>query len=50
MRVDLVRAREVAQFLLNDVGIEIFDFLEKLDRTALQRGAVQGKEVIRLRN
>jgi hypothetical protein len=50
MRADLVRAREVAQFLLNDVAIEIFDFFEKLDRTALQRGATQGNQAIRLGN
>ena len=35
MRADLVRAREVAQFLLNDVALEIFNFFEKLDRHAL---------------
>lgn len=50
MRADLVRAREVAQFLLNDVTLEMFDFFEKLDRNVLQRGAMQMNQAIRLGN
>lgn len=48
MRADLVRAREVAQFLLNDVAIQIFDFFEKLDRNAAQKNAAN--QMFRLGN
>ena len=50
MRADLVRAREVAQFLLNDVVIQIFDFLEKLDRSALQKNALAANQPVKLGN
>lgn len=50
MRADLVRAREVAQFLLNDVAIQIFDFFEKLDRNTSARNAAATNPQVRLGN
>ena len=45
-----MRAREVAQFLLNDVVIQIFDFLEKLDRSTLQKNASAANQLVKLGN
>ena len=35
MRTDLVKTREIAQFMLNDVAVQIFDFFEKFDKPIL---------------
>ena len=50
MRADLVRAREVAKFLLNDVALKILDFFEKLDKHALSKNPMNPNQQVRLGN
>lgn len=50
MRTDLVKTREIAQFMLNDVAVQIFDFFEKFDKPILQKNAQMANQAVKISN